>query len=359
MEQPSFNDTNSSNIAGTSDEVIRGLQFIDTKAESRDVWLIYILLQKVDPKTRQEWAQFSNNIDFPTFEAFIEFLSNRCTYLELYNENVTYEKHINKSKFNNSLKCSCNMNHLVFKCSKFKEMSVKERKQLVNKQKLCMNCLSDKHTESHCNSTFTCHFCKKKHHSLLHDNNFKNYAISANKSHRAEGQNQTRNDTNQNKEVAASVNSIQTFLSSLPTLSVNIKNILRENCQVRVMTDSGSESTFISEKCLKLLGLKRKNARFQIKGLQDSKIAMTKGCVEIDLVSLHDPKVKLPVKACVLEKTAPLPTEKINEAHFSHLKNSCLADPKLFIPTNIDMILGSDYFFSILLPGQITCSQSN
>ncbi|GFS72445.1 hypothetical protein TNCV_2115981 [Trichonephila clavipes] len=155
--------------------------------------------------------------------------------------------------------------------------------------------------------------------------------MSANKSHRAEGQNQTGNDTNQNKEVAASVNSIQTCFSLLPTLSVNIKNILGENCQVRVMADSGSESTFISEKCLKLLGLKRKNARFQIKGLQDSKIAMTRGCVEIDLVSLHDPKVKLPVKAYVLEKlTAPLPTEKINETHFSHLKNACLADPKFF-----------------------------
>ncbi|GFS85310.1 integrase catalytic domain-containing protein [Trichonephila clavipes] len=184
--------------------------------------------------------------------------------------------------------------------------------------------------------------------------------MSANKSHRAEGQNQTGNDTNQNKEVAVSVNSIQTYFSLLPILSVNIKNILGENCQVRVMADSGSESTFISEKCLKLLGLKRKNSRLQIKGLQDSKIAMTRGCVEIDLVSLHDPKVKLPVKAYVLEKlTAPLPTEKINVTHFSHLKNACLADPKFFIPNNIDMILGSGYFFSILLPGQITCSQSN
>ncbi|GFV45899.1 DUF1758 domain-containing protein [Trichonephila clavipes] len=178
--------------------------------------------------------------------------------------------------------------------------------------------------------------------------------MSANKSHRAEGQNQTGNDTNQNKDVAASVNSIQTYFSLLPTLSVNIKNILGENCQVRVMTDSGSESTFISEKSLKLLGLKRKNATFQIKGLQDSKIAMTKGCVEIDLVWLHDPKVKLPVKAYVLEKlTALLPTEKINEAHFSHLKNACLADPKFFIPNNIDMILGSDYFFLFCFLGKL------
>ncbi|GFY37380.1 uncharacterized protein TNIN_424771 [Trichonephila inaurata madagascariensis] len=86
MEQPSFNDTNSSNlrnIADTSDEVIRGLKSIDTKTESRDVCLIYILLQKVDPKMRQEWVQFSNNVDFPPFEAFIEFLNNRCTYFRV------------------------------------------------------------------------------------------------------------------------------------------------------------------------------------------------------------------------------------------------------------------------------------
>ncbi|GFW51150.1 DUF5641 domain-containing protein [Trichonephila clavipes] len=57
--------------------------------------------------------------------------------------------------------------------------------------------------------------------------------MSTNKSHHVEGQNQTGNDTNQNKEVTASVNSTQTHFSLLPTLSVNIKNILGEKCQVR------------------------------------------------------------------------------------------------------------------------------
>ncbi|GFY29283.1 ferredoxin-like protein in nif region [Trichonephila clavipes] len=327
----------------------RTINFIDKNDQTFDkndirnklekLELTYTKFDKADaalPIESSEMEEFETKY-YETKAKLQNILENLSVRTYVYNENVTYEKqpYINKSKFNNSLKCSCcKMNHLVFKCSKFKEMSVKERIQLVNKQKLCMNCLSDRHTESHCNSTFTCHYCKKKHHSLLHDNNFKNFAMSANKSHRAEGQNQTGNDTNQSKEVAASVNSIQTCFSLLPTLSVNIKNILGENCQVRVMADSGSESTFISEKCLKLLGLKRKNARFQIKGLQDSKIAMTRGCVEIDLVSLHDPKVKLPVKAYVLEKlTAPLPTEKINETHFSHLKNACLADPKFLSQT--------------------------
>ncbi|GFQ75002.1 hypothetical protein TNCT_683161 [Trichonephila clavata] len=82
--------------------------------------------------------------------------------------------------------------------------------------------------------------------------------MSNNKSHHDEGQNQTGNDTNLNKEVSASVNSIQTYFSLLPTIRVNIKNISDENHQVRVMTDSGSESPFISEKWVKLLVPKEK-----------------------------------------------------------------------------------------------------
>lgn len=65
------------------------------------------------------------------------------------------------------------------------------------------------------------------------------------------------------------------------------------------------------------------------------------------------------MKAYVLDKlTAPLPAMKINEEHFSHLKNIQLADPQFYIPGKIDLILGADYFFSLLLPGQVTCSQN-
>ncbi|GFS52304.1 uncharacterized protein TNCV_4850291 [Trichonephila clavipes] len=68
MEQPSFNDSNSSNlrnIADTSDEVIRGLKSIDTKAESRDVWFIYILLQKADPKRAKNGRNSQIILIFP------------------------------------------------------------------------------------------------------------------------------------------------------------------------------------------------------------------------------------------------------------------------------------------------------
>ena len=42
------NANNLRKIADTSDEIIRGLKFNDLKANERDIWLIYILLEKVD-----------------------------------------------------------------------------------------------------------------------------------------------------------------------------------------------------------------------------------------------------------------------------------------------------------------------
>ncbi|GFY26824.1 uncharacterized protein TNCV_4375701 [Trichonephila clavipes] len=153
----------------------RTINFIDKNDQTFDkndirnklekLELTYTKFDKADaalPIESSEMEEFETKY-YETKAKLQNILENLSVRTYVYNENVTYEKqpYINKSKFNNSLKCSCcKMNHLVFKCSKFKEMSVKERKQLVNKQKLCMNCLSDRHTESHCNSTFTCHYCK-------------------------------------------------------------------------------------------------------------------------------------------------------------------------------------------------------
>lgn len=65
-----------------------------------------------------------------------------------------------------------------------------------------------------------------------------------------------------------------------------------------------------------------------------------------DLISIHNADNKLFVKAFILDELrAPLSSKKINEEHYSHLKNIYLADyiSRLQIK---DIILGSDYFFS-------------
>ena len=60
--------------------------------------------------------------------------------------------------------------HYVGKCPKFLAMTVAQRVSEIKKQGLCFNCLSDQHTSKDCLSKSTCRECKRKHHTLIHEN---------------------------------------------------------------------------------------------------------------------------------------------------------------------------------------------
>ena len=155
------------------------------------------------------------------------------------------------------------------------------------------------------------------------------------------------------KKNTALVHNIQTSFRLLPTANAKIIVSMGQKQNVRLMLDSGSNGTLISELSINYLGLKRKNASYPVNGLANSKITITEGYAEIEIKSIYDSNI--PTKAFILDKlTTAFPVEKIYERYFSHLKNTRLADPHFQIQNKIDIILGSDYFFSILLPGQIT-----
>ena len=49
----------------------------------------------------------------------------------------------------------------------FKEMTTGDRREFVQRAKLCYNCLKASHMAKDCTSTNTCKSCKQKHHTLL------------------------------------------------------------------------------------------------------------------------------------------------------------------------------------------------
>ncbi|GFT11219.1 uncharacterized protein TNCV_1143631 [Trichonephila clavipes] len=69
-----------------SDECLRGLNALGEQASSKDCWLIYLLLQKIDPESRRLWAIKSSEEEFPNMKAFLDFLNVRCS-LELMSNN--------------------------------------------------------------------------------------------------------------------------------------------------------------------------------------------------------------------------------------------------------------------------------
>ncbi|GFV97785.1 DUF1758 domain-containing protein [Trichonephila clavipes] len=70
-----------------SDECLRGLNALGEQASSKDCWLIYLLLQKIDPESRRLWAIKSSEEEFPNMKAFLDFLNVRCSSLELMSNN--------------------------------------------------------------------------------------------------------------------------------------------------------------------------------------------------------------------------------------------------------------------------------
>lgn len=63
------------------DEIIRGLRALGSEAETRDIWLIHLLLTKLDFETQNAWAKLTVDNQYPKFAEFLEFLEKRCDIL--------------------------------------------------------------------------------------------------------------------------------------------------------------------------------------------------------------------------------------------------------------------------------------
>ncbi|GFT77393.1 uncharacterized protein TNCV_106701 [Trichonephila clavipes] len=86
LDQKPISEANCFNLRkllDTSDECLRGLNALGEQASNKDCWLIYLLLQKIDPESRRLWAIKSSEEEFLNMKAFLDFLNVRCSSLEL------------------------------------------------------------------------------------------------------------------------------------------------------------------------------------------------------------------------------------------------------------------------------------
>jgi len=116
-----------------------------------------------------------SNKELLNLQQLYTFLEHRCNALEsIANKPKTNEQRqcmgrkISHSYVSVKPMCEvCKDSHAVLQCYTFKQLSNQEKYQLVEKNKLCINCLSTKHMIKNCQS----HGCKisgKWHHTLIH-----------------------------------------------------------------------------------------------------------------------------------------------------------------------------------------------
>lgn len=141
---------------------------------------------KLDKSTHEEWEKSITTKELPKLQQFLDFLQTRCQTLEATNiensnkgNNQGNSKNSSKESQGNSKKGSfavtqkpeycnfCKGSHKIYNCEQFLKMSEIERLQFAKSEKLCFNCLRNRHTVEKCVCS-PCKKCNSKHHTLLH-----------------------------------------------------------------------------------------------------------------------------------------------------------------------------------------------
>lgn len=391
LKQPGASDGNIHSLRQLtefSDKTIRGIKSLGASAESRDPWLISLVLSKIDANTQEAWSLKTVDQDFPSFESFLEFLSVRCDAKENSmqmqpSKGKTFKPASNiksfqtdASKTNSTICPHCNYQHNLSRCFKFRKLSVENRRTLVNKYQLCYNCLRQNHTLSNCPIDFTCKQCNQKHHTLLHiDKQSTINSTSSSKAPVADSScstslnsgasnskpvsfhSSTNNiththvnsqETNNFFEDAQCFNALSALQTVLPTALVYVRDANGQNHVARVLFDTASTATFINDSFVQRLGLHRTQCTKSISGIGDTPAGVCKGLVSMKLQSRFNSQNEMQINALVLRKISNLIPSSPIDIRDVNINGFNLADPNFHNPSKIDILLGAERVFHCL-----------
>ena len=150
----------------------------------------------------------------------------------------------------------CDESHRLFKCDRFLKLQPRQRANCAKQLGLCFNRLQP-YFKGHTCSRQMCRKCNKRHHTLLHMDR--------------ENQMVYNKSSTSNKNLPADAKGISTAGGNtygsykgkprnhilLATAIVDVKNKSGQYVPCRALLDSGSESSFITERCVQRLRLSR------------------------------------------------------------------------------------------------------
>lgn len=354
LEQPNISNPSAAEfhrIYDTSMEILNGIKTMGNNAESRDPWLILLLLNKLDSHTRLAWATETNGVEFPTIEDLLKFVGKRGNNME-----VSYTSSLKPStsrsastkimqvSSNISKNCQlCGLSHNLYECKEFLNMSVQERRSFVANKHRCFNCLSNGHQALNCKSKHSCKQCRRKHHSTLHEDDIQpssSTQLAVN----------DFDELGESSQICLSSSKKVNMQAILPTVQVLV-NDAHGQCQIlRALIDSGAQNSLITEKCIKSLAIPRKNTNIHISGISGHTFK-AKGIANFTIKSMHSPQHSINISALIVPK---LPSVKPLKKEFvaENFKNLSLADPDLIKSGDCDLLIGADKCFSIIQPDQ-------
>ena len=346
---------------------MNALQALTLNVPVQDLMLNHLMLATLDPETQREWELITaSRADTPMTTDLVTFLESRCRALELI-QNIQSLKtattvrtsqgsghKVSKPSYSNvatQLHCPLwNESHRRFNCEKFLKMQSKQRLSQSKQLGLCFNCLQP-YTRNHICSKQMCRQCHNKHHTLLHlDRQLTN-------------DKGTTNNNNNPAEAKGKQNAeINTYCSLkgkprnhilLATAIVEVQNRSGQYIPCTALLDSASQSHFIPERCVQRLKLRRTQTHASIQGISNVNTA-THHSVLIHFRSRHTDWHNTLDCAILSNITGTTPSNKLDTSSWKIPTELNLADEQFDQPGNIDLLIGADLFYEMLLPGRRT-----
>lgn len=341
-------------------DCLNGLKNQGLDIDTWDFIVIYLISAKLDSESRKLWeAQISVSNDYPTLTQFKDFLEHRFRSLEFLssksvkpNFDRNYVHHVHHAA--TFACCFCSENHRLFSCKSFAAENVDTRRNFVQTNSLCYNCLVPGHSVFSCRQTTRCRICNKKHHTLLHPSvpkstvhNVENASVNKTL---VEDIPASLNDDSDNVVAFHSTAHTQVLLA---TALVKVEAQSGKILTFRSLLDQGSQASFITEAAVQALGLKKVPTKTVISGIGDQvDVVHSKSMVAFSIQSIHDPDFKIVINAHVLGKlTSVIPPNKVKVQMYPNLVHLKLADTQFHVPGKIDLLLGADVYSQILIDG--------
>ncbi|XP_065092790.1 uncharacterized protein LOC135713588 [Ochlerotatus camptorhynchus] len=364
------------------ERVVQNLDQVIKPEDYKDLLLVNLLTNRLDPVTRRGWEEHSSTKDQDTLEDLSDFLHRRIRILESLptkasDSKTSYQVQQPLRQKSSVVKASygsvqssggrcavCKENHPLYQCSSFQRLSVRERDAVLRANSLCRNCFRSGHLAKDCPSKYFCRSCKGRHHTLVcfkpqKDGLAKVAAVAGNNNPptQMESGEPSTSTSSQVVNMAATEitvsGSTQQFSSKvlLATAVVIVEDDEGSQFPVRALLDSGSESNFIAERLSQRLRTHREKVDISVHGIGH---AATKVKYQITaMVRSRATAFSQNMNFLVLPKvTVNIPTAKVNTQGWTVPNGIILADPTFFNPSSADMVLGIESFFDFFETGR-------
>lgn len=359
-------DKNLRGLRRLCDEVeshMRSLKALGVKSDSYGAMLAPILLTKLPPDVRLIVSRKTGGSE-PKVDQLLKHVEEELAARERTAHNATpppahkqdkptaTASFANTSRFTTPSCCYCQQKHPSKDCTTV--TSTTARKQILKTSGRCFNCLARGHLGRHCRSAGRCFKCKGRHHTSV-----------------CEGQDQRSAKVDQSLAQGSALNpNAPSFASTSNNFCAgSAKSVLLQTAraciynpaaphhsvEVRLLLDSGSQRSYLSERARRLLQLEPTGEQQLSIATFGSSQGHLRACpvVEVGMrVRVSSPlRLSLFVVPMICEPliTQPIATCVAENQHLASLDLADYSDGEASL--EVDMLIGSDFYWDLVTGG--------